>query len=791
MFRNYWKIALRNLVRSKLYSAINISGLAIGLAVCMLIMIYVQHEYSYDAFHANASKIFWVQSKVKMENDSFFLPNLSYATGPLIKQKVPSVEAFLRTRKEENNTIIKNNENPDLKFSTENFIFSDSNFFSFFSFKLLQGAPKTVLKHPFSAVISKRAAEKYFGHQNPVGKTIRYNNVHDFTITGIAENPPSNSSLSFDFVASLSSLSSMPDKRDLILNNENAFRTYFLLKGAKEFTRIEHAFSQMAKKESSYTPINTKYVITPLNYIHLKYSDATNTKYLKVFPFVATLVLLLALINYMSLSTARATVRSKEIGIRKVMGADRKSIAFQFLLESTLYSVIAFALACMLSTALYTPLFSYLQLDIDNTFLYQPKAILSFLALLVITVLLASIYPSVILSSYKPVLALYGKLRMNSEGISIRKIFTTFQFTISVALIICGIVIYQQLSYIKQTDTGVKRQHILMIPFTGNAGKHYTAIKKDIQSIPAVSQISTSNHPMYKTYDIMGVVAKNSNQVTTLPVITVDKNFITLLGLKWEKEPVDSLFFQKKDVAILNETAVEKLNLDANPVRQRIDEKLEVAGVLKDFNYGSLQNKIDALCLLIENNEDTASAWAKNGGCMFLKINPHTNTPALINQISLVYNKYEHEVPFEYSFLDDAYDALYKAEERLSKIVAAFTAFTVIIAALGLFGLATFIAVQRTKEVGIRKVLGATVSQVTILLSKDFVKPVLLAVIIASLIAWYIMNTWLQDFAYRISISWWTFVLATVLALCITLLTISYQAIKAALANPVKSLRTE
>jgi putative ABC transport system permease protein len=330
-----------------------------------------------------------------------------------------------------------------------------------------------------------------------------------------------------------------------------------------------------------------------------------------------------------------------------------------------------------------------------------------------------------------------------------------------------------------------------MIQFTGETGKHYAAFSKDLQSLPAVSGISTANHPLYKTYDIMGVMPKNSNQVTTLTVIKVDKNFIPLLELKWKIAPADSLFYLQQDIAIVNETAVQKLNLGSSPVYKKIDGSLEVAGILKDFNYGSLQNKIDALCLLIENDKDTASSWAKNGGCVYIKMSPNTNIPALLSQVRTVYKQYEHEKPFEYSFMDDAFNALYKAEERLSKIIAVFTVFTIIIASLGLFGLATFVAVQRTKEIGIRKVLGASISQVTLLLSKDFVKLVLVGIIIASPMAWFVMNSWLQNFAYKISISWWMFILAALLALIITLLTISFQAIKAAIANPVKSIRTE
>jgi putative ABC transport system permease protein len=296
---------------------------------------------------------------------------------------------------------------------------------------------------------------------------------------------------------------------------------------------------------------------------------------------------------------------------------------------------------------------------------------------------------------------------------------------------------------------------------------------------------------MYKGYDIMGIKPENSNEMVLLPMLAVDQNFISLLGLEWKIQPSDSFFYLNDKKVILNETAVEKLSLGINPMHKKVDDQIEVAGVLKDFNFASLQTKIDALCVFVKKDSDTTSLWAKNGGCVFAKINQHVNMPSAIQQFKNIYEKFENEKPFEYHFMDDAYDEQYKAEERLLKILSTFTVFTLLIACLGLFGLATFLAIQRTREIGIRKVLGASVTQVAALLSKDFVKLVLIAFVIASPIAWWVLDKWLQNFTYRISISWWVFALSGLAVVLMALVTVSFQAIKAAIANPVKSLRTE
>jgi putative ABC transport system permease protein len=387
---------------------------------------------------------------------------------------------------------------------------------------------------------------------------------------------------------------------------------------------------------------------------------------------------------------------------------------------------------------------------------------------------------------------LYGTFSRQSGGLSVRKFVTIFQFAISVVLIASGFVIQRQLHFIKHADTGVQRDNVVMIPFGPNVGRYYTTFKRDLQSLSTVGEVSVALQSLYKGYDMMGITPKNAKQMIFMPTLMVDQNFISLLKLKWKTPPADtSLATNRKDVAVLNEAAVERLNLGSQPIAQRVDNQFEVAGVLKDFNYTSLQNKIEPLCLFIVPNNDTAALWSHQGGCLYAKINDHTNVASLLVQLKALYEKYDREKPFEAGFMDEAFDAQYKAEDRLSKILAAFTSFALVIAALGLFGLATFMAVRRTKEIGVRKVLGASVQNIALLLSKDFIKLVVLAIVIASPIAWWAANNWLQNFAYRIKIEWWMFALAGLFVLVIALLTVSFQAVKAAIANPVKSLRTE
>ena len=796
MFRNYFKIAWRNLVRQRLFSLINISGLAVGLSVCMLIMIYVAHEHSYDRFHKNADRVFKPFGQIKMNGNTFGIDQMSYVSGPLIKQSLPVVEDYMRTTRYFTSVVlVSNSSRPDQKFVEDKLLFADAGFFNFFSFKLLSGQPAQVLSKPFSVVISQDMTKKYFGDENPVGKTltIKTDSAYTYQVTGVAENCPSNSSIEYNFVASNSGFVKTKAAKDYLGDQKlggGTFDVYLLLKHRSDTTALTKGLRSLNTDKTNKAQIN--FSLLPLIDHHLKRSaDDANIKYLTIFPLVALLILLLALVNYMSLSTARATLRAKEIGVRKISGASRKSIALQFYIESTLFATISFLLGYALCY-LFKPLFfNVLQLKIDDSFLYSPLILSLLFGLLLVTIIVSGSYPSLVLSAFKPVITLKGKMGKQSGGVMIRKIFTTLQFSISVALIVCGIVIDRQLYFFRHTDTGVDRDNVIMIPVSGSF-KNYPAFNHDIKILAGISEVSTSRYGMFSYYDMIGMPGKTKDETVMLPSLDVDQGFFQLAGLKWKYPPLPHDNLGTGNKIVLNELAVEKLHLPANPVGSYVNSgsKTIVVGVVKNFNFGSLEDPIQPLGLWVLS--DTAKLWKTQGGCfLFAKIKPHTNLPTLLGAIQKIYKRYDAETPFDYTFMDDAFNVQYKAEDRLASIFSIFTVITIVLAGMGLFGLAAFTIEQRTKEIGIRKVLGASISSINGMLSKDFLKLVLLSILIASPIAWYMMHDWLQGFAYRINIQWWMFAGAGLLAVIVAVITISYHAIKAAVVNPVNSLRSE
>ncbi|MDB5024716.1 MAG: hypothetical protein JWP78_2471 [Mucilaginibacter sp.] len=798
MIKNYIKIAWRNLLRQKLFSLINISGLAIGLAVCMLIMLYVAHEHSYDRFHKNADRIFLPNAYFKVGGTTMSMDYGSYASGPLIKQGQPAVEDYIRTLGYFKPIVVSNPSSPDQKFAESKLLFADAGFFNFFSFKLLSGQASNVLSKPFSVVISQDMAKKYFEDQNPIGKllTIKTDSAYTYQVTGVAENCPSNSSITYNFVASGSSFLTMKESKEYLGSQQlgpGSFSVYLLLKHASDTGIVKHGLELMGKKNKDYG--EQKYNLSPLADYHLKHNDGdqSNIKYLTIFPLVAVLILLLALVNYMSLSTARATLRAKEIGVRKVSGASRKSVAMQFYIESALFSVLSFILGYILCY-LFKPVFlNVLQLKIDDSFLYSPLVLSLLSTLLIVTVLVAGSYPSLVLSAFKPVVTLKGKMSKQTGGVAVRKVFTTLQFAISVGLIVCGIIIDRQLYYFRHSDIGVNKENVIMIPVGSSFGKNYPAFNQDIRSLAGVSDAATSRYGMFTTYDGYEIEGKTKDQNVMLPSLAVDDHFISVLGLKWKFPPAPHTQLTSGRKVVVNELAIEKLHLVANPVGSFLksgSQAIEVAGVVKNFNFGSMQYAIQPLGLFIA--PATLGFWTMGPGCnLFAKVKPHTNLPTLLNSIQNIYKKYDKDTPFNYTFMDDAFNKQYKAEDRLASIFSIFTGITILLAGMGLFGLAAFTIEQRTKEIGVRKILGASLSSIASLLSADFLKLVLLAILIGSPIAWWAMHGWLQNFAYRINIQWWMFAWAGLSAIIIAIITVSYHALKAAVANPVNSLRSE
>jgi len=791
MFLNYLKIAWRNLWRNKLYSSINIGGLALGLAVCMLIMLYVAHEHSYDHFHKNTSRIFSVYTSGTYGGQSVNSLHMDYEYGPAAIKNDPRIQTFLRTQKPFGAPLLVNNAAKNIKFPEPQLLYADTNFFDFFSFPLVNGSAATVLQQPFTIVVSEKMAQKYFGHQNPVGKVLYLtaDSTYLFQVSGVMKDLPSNSSIQADFVASISSMKGMKENLGIVAGMN--FKTYFLLHHAADMTPVQKNMQLAAEK--SDPEMHSQYHLLPLADEHFKMNtdQASGNKYLHIFPFVAGLVLLLALVNFMSLSTARATLRAKEIGVRKVTGASRRVIAAQFYIESALYTLLAFVLAYLIYALFHRSFLDILQISIDEAFVNGTQTLGIMVALLLITTAVAGSYPAIVLSAFKPIATLQGVMSNKSGGIRVRKLFTTLQFVIAVTLIISGIVIGKQLYYMRHTDTGVNRENIVMITIHKTMGTHYPAFKKDATQLNGVKQTATMRYPMYTSYDMYGGKSNNSNEPVIFKMLNVDNDFISLMGIRWKVSPAIPATIAQRGNVVVNESLARKLQLPTQPVGLQITappgEVVTVAGVVKDFNFQSFSSKIDGLGLFVA--PDTLSYWTAFGSTMFVKTSPNTNLPTLLASLKNTYERFDKENPFEYQFMDDAFNALFKAEDRLADIFNLFIGLTILIAGMGLFGLATFAAQQRTKEISIRKVLGASVLSITTQLSKDFIKLVLLAVIIASPIAWWAMHNWLQYFAYSIHLSGWIFVAAGLLAVIIALCTVSFQALKAAMANPMRGLK--
>ena len=798
MFRNFLLVAYRNLRQHRLYSIINIGGLSIGIGACMLILLFVVHEHSYDKFHRDAKDIYSIYSRVKIGGDTIRFPGMNYGTAPILQKSDPSVVSTLRIQSFYLKKTVFNPESSEKKFGEKNFIFADSSFFRFFSFRLKRGNADRVLARPFTVVITEATAKKYFGSTDPIGKLLRYDSAYTFEVTGIAESAPSNSSIAFDFIAAMSSRPLMPNGQatandaGVLFGN---YDTYVQLKPGTRPVNVEHTLLRLAKLNKVNEDAPARYCLSPLVNTHLEnnFHGDGSSKYLSIFPLVAGLILLLALINYMNLSTARATLRAREVGVRKAVGASRGRIAQQFYVESALYTFIAFGLGFALFRLAQPYFYQLIQLHIDPSFIYRPEILSLFAGLLLITILIAGTYPSIVLSAYNPVVVLYGRLSRQKGGAGLRKVLTVLQFSAGIVLIISSILIERQLWFFRHTDTGINRENVLMVPFGSTIGQHYRAFEDEVQQLPGIGGVAIARYGLYQGYDMFQAKDLNSGKEVSLNSLMVDDRFIPMLGIRWKIPPATHSYFEQDGRVILNETAVDKLHLPSNPLEQQVDinsKKYTVAGVIKNFNYNSLHSKIEGLSLLVSKDTVTGENAVQHG-CLMTRIGRGVNLPTMIETIKKLYNRYDISTPFEFQFMDDAFNARYKAEDKLAGILDVFTGLTVLIACLGLFGLAAFSATQKTKEIGIRKVLGASITNIVVLLTKDFIRLVLLAIVLATPIAWYLMHGWLENFAYKTPIGWTVFVLAGLSAIAIALVTVSFEAIRSAIANPVKSLKAE
>jgi putative ABC transport system permease protein len=809
MFKNFIKIAWRNLVKNKIFSFINIVGLAIGLACFLLIALYVSDEVSYDRFHTKADRIYRVDSDILFGGTDQNLAVCSDAMGPTLKKDYQQVEQYVRFFTGE---YVKRIRKGDVYISEHNFCRVDSTFFDVFDCKVLAGDPTTALDDPNTVVITESMAHKYFGSLDVVGKNIETNEGGklQYKITALIADMPHNSHFNFDFLFSMDGLDY--DWNNFLSQN---FQTYIVLQKGVSPQQFSPNFNQVILKyilpqarqfmdigsidEFEKAGNKMSFSLMPLTDIHL-HSDRiaemgvnSDIQYVYIFSAVALLILLIACINFMNLSTARSAKRAREVGIRKVMGTERTTLIRQFLVESSLTALIALIIGVLMAWMLM-PFFNSISgktLTIASLF---SGSFLVFLVLLPLVVgIVAGSYPAFYLSSFQPIKVLKGKLNAGSKKSLLRNSLVVFQFFASIFLMVGTLVVYRQLDFIRNKKLGFQKEQVLVINNTGSLRENSDAFMNEVLALQGVKSGTWSGYlpvsaSSRNSTTFSGKAVMDASSGFNMQLWTVDEQYLNTLGMELVKGrnfmrdmPTDS------SGILLNEKGAALLGID-DPVGKKIYTnygngqvaEYTILGVVRNFNYESLRKNIGGLALTLGRNRWTAA----------YKVGTE-NLSGLISQIESKWKAINPEIPFSYRFLEDSFNEMYNAEQRVGKVALSFAVLAILIACLGLFGLATYIAEQRTKEVGVRKVLGASVGNIIAMLSKDFLLLVLIASVIAFPVAWWAMDQWLQDFAYRIDIGWWVFLAAGLAALLIAILTVSFQAIRAALANPVKSLRTE
>lgn len=805
MIKNYFKIAIRNLWRSKGFSAINIIGLAIGIATCLIIMLFVQHELSYDRFNKKADRIVRVVFRGQVQGEKMKEANVFPPVAQTLAKDYPEVQEATRISYGGSPMVTYN----DKTFKENGFAYADANFFQVFTLPLLKGDAKTALVQPNTMIITKAIAEKYFGKENPIGKVLNLKSLNtSYKITGLIDKVPEKSHFHFDLFASMASL---PDAKSNSWMT-SGFYTYLVLPEGYDYRKLEAKLPQTLEKymgpqiqqamgmslsQFKSNGNNLEIQLQPLTDIHL-HSDFTNDfepygdiRYIYIFSAIALFMLLVACVNFMNLSTASASKRSKEVGIRKVLGSLKSQLVWQFMLESIILTGIALMLAVVF-VKLALPMFNQLSgKKLDMQLLENPLLLPGLLVLGLFTGFLAGSYPAFFLSSFNPVTVLKGTFTSGIKSRGLRSGLVVFQFFISIALMVSTAVVYQQLSYIQHKKLGYNKDQVLVLPETWLLGQKESVLRQQLQQDPRIASVTSSGYlPAGPSNgNNFFVYAENAaSQIKTLRY-EVDYHYIPTLGMQIKYgRNFSKDFATDSSGVILNETAAKALGWENNALGKTITRAdnngtkatYRVVGVVKDFHFKSLHERISPLVMTLNSGYGTLILKTKT-----------KDIAGLLITIKSHWDKLNAEAPFSYSFLDERFNNTYRAEQNTGSILGIFAGLTIFVACLGLFGLATFTARQRNKEIGIRKVLGASVTGIVSLLSKEFLKLVAIAFIIAAPIAWFIMNKWLQDFAYRITMAWWIFALAALAAIVITVLTVSIQAIKAAVANPVKSLRSE
>jgi putative ABC transport system permease protein len=801
MIKNYIIIAWRSLRKHFTYSAINILGLSLGFATFILLATWMRHELSYDQFHAKSKQIYRSSLEYSFGGQTAKTSVSPTALLPTLQKNFPEVEDGVRIYNQSawNPFVLRKD---DKLFQESKFYFADSSFFNVFSFQLLEGNPETALVLPNSLVITKSMAKKYFGDVDPMGQVLQVNNRTDYTVTGLMDDVPRNSHFRFDFLASFSSL---PASKEISWWGAN-YQTFLVLRADADAKSVEQKTNEIVKKELASEITNSgdyvKYNFMPLTDIYLRSnveeSEVVGSiQYIYLFGAIALLIVVIACINYINLATARAADRAKEVGIRKVVGAARKQLFFQFIGESLIITFLSFAVAFLFAQLALSG-FNFLTGKSFNSFdLLRPDFLLfCFVAAIVIS-FVAGAYPALAITAYKPVSILKGNFKNSGKGIWLRQSLVVFQFSISIILIVGTLIILQQINFIQSKRLGYEKENVLVLPLDRKTGEVYSALKSELVRSGKVKFVGRATESPTKIkggygLSVMGGTSKKE-MITT--AVDVDEDFISAMGM----EMVAGRNFNEADLEktksdtsrssysfILNESALHEASINPETaVGTKISlsgRKGEIIGVVKDFHFSSLHEKIAPLVLFDEGYQLNY---------IFLKLNSGDVKESLSTIKNICANVIPHR-PFEYKFLDEQYAAMYTSEQRVGTICSVFAALTIIIACLGLFGLVAFSASQKIKEIGIRKVMGASATSIVVLITKDYSKLVILALIIGLPSAYYLItNLWLSDFAYRTTVGVLPFITAAIGCMVIAFGTASYQAIKASMIDPVKTLRNE
>jgi putative ABC transport system permease protein len=769
-------------------------GLTVGMTACFLIFLYVKFELSYDSFHSKADRTYRVVADIKTPTEVINAGGPAWAVAPNARLDFPEIEQAVRVAGDDHVLIRKG----DIKFEEENSMWADSEFFKVFDFKLIKGDPNTALRDPYSIVFTESAVKKYFGNEDPIGQTLLITgDAHPAKVTGVMKDIPENSQIKGDVILSMSTITREWNK-DLDQQWDNyGAKAFFLLKPGTSAKALQSKFPAFLEKrngkEMKESQMYATLFLEPVKDVYLystrNGSKTGNINNVYIFSIVAVFILAIACINFINLTTARSVERAKEVGVRKVVGALQGQLARQFISESVIICLIAFVVTLGLSSLLL-PLFNDLAGKVVSPGIFSNMSYILILFLSSIAIgLVAGLYPALVLSSFKPISVLKGRFSTGTRGILLRKGLVIAQFTISIALIISTIIVYNQMNYMRSQELGFNKDQVMVVNTGNDPGK--TAFNQALKDMPGIRSTSLSSSVPGGGNPGAYSEIENRNgdlQIANLDLYFVDFDFVPAYKIKiLAGRPFSRDFMTDTTQAmLLNEAAVKMFGYKSpqEAIGKRFKQwgrEGKIVGVMKDFHFRSLQQPIKPLSMRIEVN-----------GPELISVNmPAANLTSTIAAIESKWKQYIPNRPFSYFFLDEFFDKQYRTEERFGKLFLNFAALAIFISCLGLLGLASYSTIQRTREIGIRKVMGASVSNIVNLLSKEFLLLVLISFVIATPLSWYFMHTWLLDFAYRISIGWWVFALAGGLAVMIAIVTISFQAIKAAIANPVKSLRTE